>query len=133
MNNFIYGGGPGPDVDDLHFDCRRGKGSLWNKRVIELIADKLMNRVEEDLDRRWPAPLHDLVQELIWNRFQCLMVVWRDAQPKIGIGGVEERPNKLETRLNESRDIKLKTYRHFTRRNSVSYHSVINMKIPLTE
>ena len=21
VNNFIYGGGPGPDIDDLHFDC----------------------------------------------------------------------------------------------------------------
>ena len=52
------------------------KGSLWNKKAIKLIADELMNRVNEDLDRRWPALSYDLVQELIWNRFQCLMVVW---------------------------------------------------------
>ena len=120
VNDFIYGGGPGPDIDDLHFDCRRGKGSPWNKKAIELIADELMNRVDEDPDRRWPALSYDLVQELVWNRFQHLMVVWRDAQPKTGIDGMGERPDELETRLNESRDIKLKTYRHFTRRNSVS-------------
>ena len=88
--------------------------------MTELIADELMNRVDEDPDRRWPALSHDLVQELVWNRFQRLMVVWRDAQPKIGIGGMEEHPDELEMRLNENRDLKLKTYRHFTRRNSVS-------------
>ena len=48
------------------------------------------------------------------------MVVWRDAQPKAGIVGMGECPDELETCLNESRDIKLKTYRHFARRNSVS-------------
>ena len=110
VNNFIYRGGPGPDIDDLHFDCHWGKGSPWNKRAIELIADELMNRVDEDPDRRWPALSHDLVQELIWNRFQCLMVVWRDAQPKISIGGMEEHPDELEMHLNESRDLKLKIY-----------------------
>ena len=69
-----------------------------------------MNRVDGDPDRRWPAVSHDLVQELVWNRFQRLMVVWRDAQPKIGIGGMEEHPDELEMHLNENRDLKLKTY-----------------------
>ena len=27
VNNFIYGGGPEPDVDDLHFDCHRVHGT----------------------------------------------------------------------------------------------------------
>ena len=98
----------------------RGIGPPWNKRAIELIADELMNRVDKDPDRRWPALLHDLVQELVWNRFQCLMVVWRDAQPKISISWMEEHRDELEMHLNESRDLKLKTYQHFTRRNSVS-------------
>ena len=89
-----------------------------------------MNRVNEDLDRRWPALSYDLVQELAWNRFQHLMVVWRDAQLKTGIDGMGERPDELEMRLNESRDIKLKTYRHFTRRNSVSV-SFCNQHIEL--
>ena len=89
-----------------------------------------MNRVNEDLDRRWPALSYDLVQELVWNRFQHLMVVWQDAQLKTGIDGMGERPDELEMRLNESRDIKLKTYRHFTRRNSVSV-SFCNQHIEL--
>ena len=115
-----YGGGPGPDIDNLHFDCHQGKGSLWNKKAIKLIADELMNRVDEDLDRKLPVLLYDSVQELVWNRFQCLMVVWQDAQTKTGIDGMEEHPDELEMYLNESRDIELKTYQHFNRRNSVS-------------
>ena len=27
VNDFIYGGGPGLDIDDLHFDC------CWGERV----------------------------------------------------------------------------------------------------
>lgn len=61
---------------------------------MELMAGELADRVEEDRDRRWPALQHDLVMELIWNRFQRLMIVWRDSQPQIGMDGREEDPDE---------------------------------------
>ena len=119
VDRFIHGGGSGPDIDDLHLDCRRGKGSGWNKMAMELMVDELMEKVKQDPDRRWPTLSHDVVEELVWNRFKRLMTVWRDARPKTGVDGAMEDLNELERRLNDSRDDKLKVYRHFTRRNSV--------------
>ena len=60
IHEFLYGGGSGPDIDDLHLDCRWGKGSYWNKKAVELLIDELMARVKEDPDRRWPNVPYDL-------------------------------------------------------------------------
>ena len=85
IHEFLYGCSSGPDIDDLHLDCRRGKGSDWNKKVVELLIDELMIRVKEDADRRWPDVPYELAEELVWKRAQCLMTVWREAQPTVGI------------------------------------------------
>lgn len=76
IDHFTYGDGSGLDIDNLHLDCHRGKGSQWNKVAMQLMVDKLMDRVKQDPDRRWPTLSHDLVEQLIWNRFKHLMTVW---------------------------------------------------------
>lgn len=108
----------GPDLDDLHFDVAKGMRSQWNKTALQLIQLRLGEELYEDGDDV-PERSEQYLAKLIQERFQRLVVVWKNAQPLPNAGGEMESYEAVEKRMMEDKDIELKSCRHTTRRISV--------------
>ena len=108
----------GPDLDDLHFDVAKGMRSQWNKTALQLMHTKLCKELDEeyeDVTERSEQYLTQLIQE----RFQRLVVVWKNAQPHLTANGETEDYEAIEKRMIENKDIELKSSQHMTRRLNV--------------
>ena len=54
LDDFVYNNGPGPDIKDLHLDCRLGQSSTWNTQAMDLIVAEFDDRLVNDTQREWP-------------------------------------------------------------------------------
>ena len=69
--------------------------SLWNKSAIEMTA-KFAKELETNEDMDWPEIPLDIIEGLVWDRFTCLMGVWRRAQPYIDKDSAIENSKEQE-------------------------------------
>ena len=120
VKEFYSNDGPGPSLEDLHLDCSKGKPSQWNKAAMELMAAEFVDELENNKDITWPRYLSKFINEIVWDRFTCLMSIWKKAQPQINSDGKLENLKQQENRIVAEREAALKENRHWTRRNMVS-------------
>ena len=78
VKEFISNDGPGPSLDDLHLDCHRGKTSQWNKGTMEIMTAEFAEEFEADEDMDWSEIPLDIIKGLVWDRFTCLMGIWKE-------------------------------------------------------
>jgi len=106
----------GPNPEDLHFDMTTGPDSVWNRRVLELLLEKLK---EEDGDML-PARSDAYWIDLLAKRFINLWTPWNKGQRKMKPSGELETPEEVEDRLSTSVAMDEVRSRKATRRNHVS-------------
>ena len=94
VKEFISNDGPGPSLDDLYLDCHRGKTSLWNKSAMEMMTAEF---ADEDMD--WSEIPLDIIKGSVWDRFTCLMGIWRRVQLHINEDGVIENSKEQEEQI----------------------------------
>ena len=120
VKEFISNDGPGPSLDDLYLDCHRGKTSLWNKSAMEMMTAEFAEESEADEDMDWSEIPLDIIKGLVWDRFTCLMGIWRRVQLHINEDGVIENSKEQEEQIIVDREAKLKVNRHWGRQKAVS-------------
>ena len=96
VKEFISNDGPGPSLDDLHLDCHRGKMLLWNKSAMEVMTAEFAEELEANEDMDWSKIPLDIIEGLVWDRFTCLMGVWRRVQPHIDKDSIIENSKEQE-------------------------------------
>jgi hypothetical protein len=111
----------GPDLADLHFDVDKGMRSEWNKAALGLMQIKFCAELSEHYDSV-PARSSQYFEQLIQEKFQRLVGVWKRAQPRMTASGEPESHEAVETRMMSDKDVELKVCRHTTRRLNVSQH-----------
>ena len=93
----------GPDEDDLQLDMRGKKPSRWNKRVAQILLDKLLLTKSDswaDLPERFEAYFLNMITEKIDHA----RGYWRKAQLKIKDDGEAETLQEMEDRMIISKD-----------------------------
>jgi hypothetical protein len=106
----------GPNPEDLHFDMTTGPDSVWNRRVLELLLEKL----KEDNSDTLPARSDAYWIDLLAKRFINLRTSWNKGQRKMKPSGELETPEEVEDRLATSVAMDEVRSRKATRRNHVS-------------
>jgi len=96
----------------------KGMQSQWNKTALQLMHVRLLEELEEDYEDV-PERSEQYFAQLIQERFQRLVVVWKNAQPRLTTSGDKETYEAVETRMIEDKEIELKSCRHTTRRINV--------------
>lgn len=115
----------GPNLADLHFDVAKGMRSQWNKTALQLMHAKLRKELDEEYDQV-PERSEQYFTQLIQERFQRLVVIWKNAQPHLTARGEIESYEAVEKRMIEDKDIELKSCRHTTRRINVGHFLPLN-------
>ena len=119
LDEFMYSDGPGPDIKDLHLDCRLGRSSAWNSRAMDLVIAEFDDRLTNDTERDWPAVTIQYLKEMVWRRFYKLTGIWRVGQAQLDSDGHEENSDAVLDQLEASKVRKAKKLRHWTRRSNV--------------
>ena len=81
---------------------------------------KFAKELETDKDMDWPEILLDIIEGLVWDRFTCLMGVWRRAQPHIDKDSAIENSKEQEKWIVADKEAELKANRHWGRWKAVS-------------
>lgn len=124
VGNYIIRKGPGPDAEDLHFDMKGGLASEWNKKVFQLLVDKLREHLATGTDA--PERSEEYYLDLVEGRFKRLLSIWRASQARIQASGDVETAEEVEKRVVARKDVLAKNIRHTTRRVSVSEYIVFS-------
>ena len=69
---------------------------------------------EADEDMDWSEIPLDIIKGLVWDRFTCLMGIWRRVQLHIDKDGVIENSKEQEEQIIVDREAKLKVNRHWS-------------------
>lgn len=113
----------GPSLDNLEFDWHSGKLSLWNKRAIILIANRLMHESHTNWGHLPKYPFY-YYEDLVTQKFSNLSSAWKRYQRKrIGAGydDFETEEQALE-RIEKKEEETRRVARQCTRRHTVSSH-----------
>ena len=119
LDDFAYNNGPGPDIKDLHLDCRLGRSLAWNTQAMDLIVAEFDDRLVNDTQREWPIVAVKYLEEMVWRRFYKLVAIWRDGQVQLDSNGEEEQADAVLDQLEAKKARKAKQLRHWTRRSNV--------------
>jgi hypothetical protein len=98
----------GPKLNNLHFDMKAGLWSEWNKKALQLMLAKFRKELEEDYENV-PVRSPQYIEELIRERFQWLVNVWKCVQPQMTPSGELESHQAIEQCMMEDKGIELKT------------------------
>ena len=109
----------GPNLADLHFDMTNGMWSKWNKAALGLMQIKFCAKLSEDYDSV-PARSSQYFEQLIWERFQRLVGVWKHTQPQMTASGELESNEAIKTQMMSDKDVELKVCQHTTWHLNVS-------------
>jgi hypothetical protein len=121
IQNFLDDVGDGPDRDNLLFDLAGRHDSPWNKRVIEILADRLEEqRSVLPRDKRPPKRPRWYTEDLLMEKFKRCKIFWSRALPRQTDSGIRESADELQRRLNETKEKASKAQRQNTRRLNVS-------------
>ena len=120
VKEFYSNDSPGPSLEDLHLDCSKGKLSQWNKAAMELMAAEFVDKLENDEDITWPRYSSKFIDKIVWDRFTCLMSIWKKTQSQINSDGELKNPRQQENQIVAEKEATLKENRHWTRWNVVS-------------
>jgi hypothetical protein len=116
INDYLQDIGDGPDPEDLHFDMISGPDSVWNRRMLQLLLEKLKEEDRDDLPERSDEYWIDLMAK----RFTNLQPTWRKGQRRMkpcgGMESAEEVQNRVATGFDDD-DV---VARRATRRRHVS-------------
>ena len=63
---------------------------------MELMAAEFIDELENDEDVTWPRYLSKFIDKIVWDRFTCLMSIWKKAQPQINSDGELKNPKQQE-------------------------------------
>jgi hypothetical protein len=88
-------GGDGPDPDDLHFEMESGPDTMWNRRVLEILLERLKETSGEAL----PERSDEYWVELLGKRYANMRMPWQEAQPRMMISGELENDTELQSRM----------------------------------
>lgn len=114
VEEFALRNGPGPEAP-FHLHCSGGRGSPWNRKVVEMMVDGFEDILTNDEDFEWSDVSREYLESIVWDRLKRLLTSWQNAQR------VEnESDDEYSARMDGQRNDKLKLIRHFTRRGSVS-------------
>ncbi|KAH7917377.1 hypothetical protein BV22DRAFT_979951, partial [Leucogyrophana mollusca] len=115
IKRYNRGEGPGPNGDDLRWDMRGQPSSEWNKRVVNILLEKLLQKKEKEkwsLPERSDAYFADAIRE----KFGRVRTIWRAAQPRMTEDDELENENDVEERMIANKDQQLKRARMNERR-----------------
>lgn len=113
---FLSNNGPGPNLEDLHFDMNGGLGSDWNKRAFYLLTEQFYKVVEET---KLPTRSKAYIRKMITEQFTRLATIWKNGQRKTFDDGIQETNEELEGRWTELKDSQTHKNRHIVRRFNV--------------
>ncbi|KAG1812804.1 uncharacterized protein BJ212DRAFT_1482874 [Suillus subaureus] len=110
--SYEYEDGPGPNTQNLAFDLKHGFNTPWNAKILNILLEELKKRsVEEE----WPFWRSDgYYKAILEDRYKCLWMVWRAAQPKVTVKGSLETAAEVEGRLIAKRGENLKSVHQTT-------------------
>lgn len=116
MNDYVEDIGDGPDPEDLHFEMTCGPDSVWNRRVLELLLEKLKEEDGDELPERSDAYWLDIMAK----RFTSLRTPWTKAQRRITSSGELETPEEVDGHVKSGFSSNRTRARKATRRQTVS-------------
>jgi hypothetical protein len=82
VRQYEAGDGAGPDHGNLHIDMRSGPDSVWNKRVIEILLEKLIQKRDEDQWRLPKVSEHYFV-DMLRDKVKRVRSYWAATQPRM--------------------------------------------------
>jgi hypothetical protein len=98
---------------------RSGPDSVWNKRVIEILLEKLIQKGDED-QWRLPKVSERYFVDMLRDKVKRVRSYWAATQPRITATGDREAPVDVEERLNERYKLSRSYARVNQRRRNVS-------------
>ena len=104
-----------PDTSAPKVDMVGSMDSRWNKRVVEILVQKLRD-VEDENEWDLPSRSNFYLQDMIKNQLEPLRILWRRAKYQVKENGEMETDQEWEARQAP----RLKDARHWTRRQAVS-------------
>lgn len=114
----------GPNKDSLEVDMRGKISSLWNKRVIEILADSAEERRIHDEEYQWlPKRSSQYMGELFKSLLERARVAFNNAQQRFKDNGEIETLEEAEERMANQKEKSLKDVRVNTRRQAVRFQS----------
>ena len=106
----------GPLLADPHFDVNAGMLSDWNKKLLCLLQVDFQSRLPDICAREnMEVPLRSdrYYMNLVSERFQRLVQIWKQGQPKLNQNGVLEAAKKVKKWMITQREVVVKKQRHY--------------------
>ncbi|KAJ3504448.1 hypothetical protein NLJ89_g7923 [Agrocybe chaxingu] len=129
----FYKGGPGPNVQDLRINMRGKISSKWNENVMDILLDKVLERLKGEAYNSLPERSTAYFREIIHEKLERARSTWKSGQPKVKPNGEVESIREVENRVLDARTKKEKAGRAYTRRvNRLKRHlEIVRKKIEL--
>jgi hypothetical protein len=109
----------GPSLEDAHFDVKAGMLSEWNKKLLRLLQIAFQTQLPEicrDRGIELPPRSDKYYGNLVAEKFQRLVPIWKRGQQKVTGGGALESPEEVEVRMASATEQTAKKQRHLSRR-----------------
>jgi hypothetical protein len=120
VHDYEHADGEGPNKNDLHFDMERSPTSPWNKAILAILTDHLIEeREEQPVHLRPQVRPKPYISKMLLDKFRRCQKYWKAGRPQRIANGIQESYEDIEARLNEDGEKSRKYTRHNTRRRSV--------------
>jgi hypothetical protein len=118
---YAEGMGDGPDANDLHFHMEHGPENVWNKRVLQLLLQRLNQLIEDEEEAlRGPTPSDAYWMFIFENKYSNVRRDWRAGGRRMTSDGKLETSSQTVDRVEEMYDNRDDKARKGQRRHTVS-------------
>ena len=118
--SFKRGEGEGPNPDDLRIDMKGTISSKWNKAVVDILLEKLLQK--KDDPEYWgdmPKRSNTYFEDLIVIKLTRARSSWKNAQPHLNEEGELENIDEVEKRMITTKEERDRVGQGYMRRMNV--------------